>query len=145
MDSRPREAMGSPPSSPPWANLYYALKELDLLPKFDDNLVLYKWFIDDVLGIWLPIDPNTDAERWDEFIAQMNCPIFGLEWVVSSRSMEVEYMDLNITIQDNKIVTSLFEKASNRHLYIPHHSSHPPWTSTGHGARNAVPHPHIVY
>jgi hypothetical protein len=37
-------AMGSPP--PPWANLYYALKELDLLPKFEDNLALYKRFID---------------------------------------------------------------------------------------------------
>jgi hypothetical protein len=56
----------------------------------------------------------------------MNCPVFGLEWVVSSRSMEVDYMDLNIKIQDNKIVTSLFEKASNHHLYIPPHSSHPP-------------------
>jgi hypothetical protein len=35
-------------------------------------------------------------------------------------------MDLNIKIQENKIVTSLFEKASNHHLYIPTHSSHPP-------------------
>jgi hypothetical protein len=106
--------------------LYYALKELDLLSKFEDNLALYKRFIDDVLGIWIPTDPATDAERWEEFIAQMNCPVFGLEWVVSPRSMEVDYMDLNIKIQDNKIVTSLFEKASNHHLYIPTYSSHPP-------------------
>jgi hypothetical protein len=35
-------------------------------------------------------------------------------------------MDLNIKIQDNKIVTSLFEKASNHHLYITPHSSHSP-------------------
>jgi hypothetical protein len=89
-------------------------------------LSLYKRFIDDVLGLWLPTDPATDAERWEEFIAQMNCPIFGLEWVVSPRSMELDYMDLNIKIQDNKIATSLFEKASNHHLYIPPHSSHPP-------------------
>jgi hypothetical protein len=46
---------------PPWANLYYAIKELELLPKFEDNLALYKRFIDDVLGLWLPIDPVTDT------------------------------------------------------------------------------------
>jgi hypothetical protein len=117
-------AMG--PRPPPGASLYYARKELDLLPKFEDNLALYKRFIDDVLGLWLPTDPATDAERWEEFIAQMNCPVFGLEWVVSPRSMEVDYMDLNIKIQDNMIVTSLFEKASSHHLYIPPHSSYPP-------------------
>jgi hypothetical protein len=119
-------AMDSPPPRPPQANLYYALKELDLLPKFEDNLALYTRFIDNVLGLWLPTDPATDAERWEEFIAQMNCPVFGLEWVVSPQSMEVDNMDLNIKIQDNKIVTSLFEKASNHHLYIPPHSSYPP-------------------
>jgi hypothetical protein len=44
--------------------LYYALKELDLLPNFEDNLALYKRFIDDVLGLWLPIDPVIDTARW---------------------------------------------------------------------------------
>jgi hypothetical protein len=43
--------MGPPPAFPLWANLYYALKELDLLPNFEDNLALYKRFIDDVLGL----------------------------------------------------------------------------------------------
>jgi hypothetical protein len=37
---------------PPWANLYYTLKELYLLPKFEDNLSLYKQFIDDVKRRW---------------------------------------------------------------------------------------------
>jgi hypothetical protein len=123
MDPRPRYIDGLPP---PWANLYYALKEVDLLPKFEDNLALYKRFIDEILCLWLPTDPATNAARWEEVISQMNCPVFGLEWIVSPRSMEVDYMDLNIKIQDNKIVTSLFEKASNRHIYIPPHSSHPP-------------------
>jgi hypothetical protein len=89
-------------------------------------LALYKRFNDDVLGLWLPIDPVTDTARWEEFIAQMNCPIFGLEWVVSPRSMEVDYMDLNIKIQENKIVNYLFEKASNHRLYVPPHSFHHP-------------------
>jgi hypothetical protein len=40
-------------------------------------------------------------------------------------------MDLNIKIQENKIVTFLFEKASNHHLCIPPHSSHPPGLLSG--------------
>jgi hypothetical protein len=113
-------------NDPPWANLYYALKELDLLTKFEDNFDLYKLFVYDVLGIWLPTDPITDRVRWEEFITQMNCPVFGLEWIVSPRAMEVDYMDLDIKIQENKIVTSIFENTSNHHLYIPPQSSHPP-------------------
>jgi hypothetical protein len=93
---------------------------LELLPKFEDNLSLYKRSIDDVLGLWLPIDPVTDATRWEEFIAQMNCPVFGLKWIVSHRSMEVDYLDLNIKIQNNKIMTYLFEK-----LPITIYTSHP--------------------
>jgi hypothetical protein len=74
---------------PPWANLYYTLKELDLLTKFEDNLSLYTRFIDNVIGLWLPTDPVTDTARWEESITEMNCPVFGLEWIVSPQSMEL--------------------------------------------------------
>jgi hypothetical protein len=43
-------AMGTPPA-PPWATLYYVLHENDFLPRFEDNLPLYRRFIDDVFGI----------------------------------------------------------------------------------------------
>jgi hypothetical protein len=45
-------AMGTPPG-PLWATIFFALKEMGLLPKWSTFLHFYKWFIDDVLGVWL--------------------------------------------------------------------------------------------
>ena len=46
-------AMGTPPA-PPYATIFYALHENDMLPRWSERVVFYKRFIDDVLGIWLP-------------------------------------------------------------------------------------------
>jgi hypothetical protein len=40
-------------------------------------------------------------------------------------------MDLTLTIQGNSIVSTLFEKQTNLHLYIPPHLAHPPGNLTG--------------
>ena len=60
-------AMGTPPA-PPYANLFYAIYEVVFLALFKDNLILYKRFIDDVVGIWL----DNNAEKWNEFKQTMN-------------------------------------------------------------------------
>lgn len=128
-------AMGTPPA-PPWANLYYSICEEQFLSRFDQNLVLYKRFIDDVLGIW---KPSTDDD-WTSFQLAMNDESFGLRWIVSTRSSKVDFMDLTLTLQDDKIVTTLFEKPSNHHLYIPPNSCHPPGLLRGmvHGMLNRI-------
>jgi hypothetical protein len=56
----------------------------------------------------------------------MNNMNFELEWIVSSPSQSVDYMDLSLSIQNARITTTLYEKPSNHHLYIPPHSCHPP-------------------
>jgi hypothetical protein len=121
--------MGVPPA-PPFANLYYALlKEMpDLLVHFQANLLFYRRFIDDVLGIWISDLSKTYEEnetQWLEFKSRMQVRD-GLEWVVSDRSEQVDFMDLTISIVGDSIKTTLFEKESSLHLYIPPHSAHPP-------------------
>lgn len=118
-------SMGAPPA-PPWANLYYSICEERFLPRFSENLMDYSRFIDDVLGIWMITDAATNDATWNDFCQAMNDTEFSLEWIVSPLSQKVDYMDLTITIQGDKLVTTLFEKASNFHLYIPPHSCHPP-------------------
>jgi hypothetical protein len=118
-------AMGCPPA-PPWANTFYALCESIFLPQFQDNLALYQRFIDDVLGLWLIIDPATNDATWTAFCAAMNNMNFELEWIVSPPSQSVDYMDLSLSIKNARITTTLYEKPSNHHLYIPPHSCHPP-------------------
>jgi hypothetical protein len=117
--------MGCPPA-PPWANTFYALCESIFLPQFQDNLTIYQRFIDDVLGLWLIINPATNDTTWTAFCAAMNNMNFELEWIVSPPSQSVDYMGLSLNIQNARITTALYEKPSNHHLYIPPHSCHPP-------------------
>ena len=123
-------AMGTPPA-PPYANLYYAIHEESFLDDFQENLGTYKRFIDDVFGIWLPYaDPDEDNRRWTEFKQTMNS-YHGMQWEFSERVLSVDYMDLTISIRDNHIHTTIYEKALNLYLYIPPHSAHPPGVLNG--------------
>jgi hypothetical protein len=110
----------------PWANIFYALCKRTFLPQFQDNLLFNKRFIHDVLGVWQITDPATNDATWAFFCNAMNDPLYSLEWIVSPQSHQVEFMDLTITLQDGKILTTLYEKPSSFHLYIPPHSCHPP-------------------
>lgn len=118
-------AMGTPPA-PPYATLYYSVYEDSFLPEYQDSLLIYKRFIDDVIGIWL-CDPNHEANeiRWQMFKDSMNSGR-GLQWEFSELSKQVDFMDLSISIHGNRIRTTLFEKPLNLYLYIPPHSAHPP-------------------
>ena len=118
-------AMGTPPA-PPYATIYYGLHESNFLPKQRPQVILYKRFIDDVFGIWLPHpDPQKNERLWNDFTKTMN-NYPGLTWEFNPPSDTVDFMDLTITIKNGKISTSLFEKPLNLHLYIPPHSAHPP-------------------
>ena len=119
-------AMGTPPA-PPWATLYFALCEEETVPRFHGNLLLYRRFIDDILGIWLPdADATTNLSQWTDFKAAINSPTYKLVWDFSQLCQSIDFMDLHLTIKDNRIHTTLYEKPTNLHLYIPPSSCHPP-------------------
>lgn len=123
-------AMGTPPA-PPYATLYYAILENTFVNKFP-NLLFYRRYIDDVIGIWDDTDPPSDNLSWPAFKSVMNSPEFKLEWEHTSLSTSVDFMDLTITINaDCKLSVTLYNKPSNMHLYIPPHSAHPPGLLSG--------------
>ena len=121
-------AMGTPPA-PPYATLYYAIHETIFLEEFKANLLFYRRFIDDIIGIWVVVDEQTDAQTWICFKNRLNN--FGLVRETNDRSSSVVYMDLTIKLANQKLSTSLYEKALNLYLYIPPHSAHPPGVLTG--------------
>jgi hypothetical protein len=43
----------------------------EILPEFQPNLIYYKRFIDDILGIWLPT-PNENEDNWEHFKTKLN-------------------------------------------------------------------------
>ena len=114
-------AMGAPPA-PPWANIFMAISENQFLPH-QPNLIFYRRFIDDVIGIWRD---DGDNNKWDYFKSKLNNPFFELEWEISEKTKSCIYMDLSIQIEGNTVSTTLYEKPNNLHLFIPFKSCHPP-------------------
>lgn len=124
-------AMGVPPA-PPYANIFEGLHEIDFLPLWKARLPLYKRFLDDVIGLWLPSsdDPSNDDAEWANFQAVVNSKC--LTWVFTERGMSVDFMDLTVTIAGDAFHTTLYEKPMALYLYIPPHSAHPPGVRNGH-------------
>jgi hypothetical protein len=89
------------------------------------ELRFYRRYIDDVIGIWVPLDPVNDDNRWKQYQNDVNN--FGkLKWEISERTMSVNYLDLNIQLNnDGSITTDLYEKQHNLYLYLPANSNHP--------------------
>ena len=123
-------AMGTPPA-PPYATLFYAIHEEAIISEFGPRLLLFKRFIDDIIGIWLPLEnERDDSIRWTDFKTRLS-EYHGLEWETSERTSSVIFMDLTLTILDHRITSSLYSKPLNLYLYIPPQSAHPPGVLNG--------------
>ncbi|KAL7493317.1 hypothetical protein ACHAWT_002399 [Skeletonema menzelii] len=123
-------AMGINPA-PPLATIFFALHEDFIFNKWKQCILLNRRFIDDGLAFWIHQQPfERDEECWKRFQEDIN-NYHGLEWTFTPRAQSVDFMDMTIHIQNNRIVTDLFEKKMALYLYIPPHSAHPPGVLTG--------------
>lgn len=115
-------AMGSP-AAPMYATLYFAIYELRLLPEFQEHLPLYGRYIDDVLGVWIPVpsSPLTFETLKQKFNMYGN-----LTWCFTPLTTSVTFLDIALAIQNDKIIMKPYEKLLNLYLYIPPRSAHPP-------------------
>jgi len=117
-------AMGTPPA-PPYATLYFAIHEMNVLPKHP-NLLFYRRLIDDGFGVW----KGNAKEEFTKFQSDINN--YGkLTWEFSPLQESVNFLDLTITVDTSSPPTyrldfCLYEKAMNLYLYLPPHSAHPP-------------------
>jgi len=127
-------AMGTPPAVP-WAQIYFWTYEEEFLPEFD-CIFFYKRFIDDIFGIYIPSNNST----FEEFKTHLNTCGSELSWKTTELCDEVNFLDMTIKIKDNKLITTLYEKPRNHHLYIPPTSCHPPGLLNGmiHGNINRI-------
>lgn len=123
-------AMGMAPA-PSIANLFVAIYEAIHIISFPtSSLPFIRRFIDDGFGIWLRNNNTTqDTILWESFQQLVNS--MGLTWEFSPRSNSVVFMDLNITLHEGRLLTSLYSKPMALHLYIPPSSCHTPGLTTG--------------
>ena len=106
-----------------WATLYFAYHEVHtLIPRHGKHLLYFRRFIDDICGVWIG-NATTD---WKAFQDDVNN--FGiLTWdiVDVTPSLTIDFLDLTLTIENNRIVTKTFQKVMSLHLYLPSASAHP--------------------
>eukprot|EP00957_Ditylum_brightwellii_P059701 4532653-Ditylum_brightwellii.AAC.1 len=117
--------MGTPPA-PDYAQTTFGKHEVLMLARFITSLLLYKRYINDICGVWVPkTDTAREDMQWRAFKTLLNM-WFGLEWEVIESNTSVDFVDLAISIKNGKIQTTLFEKSLNIYLHIPPHSAHTP-------------------
>jgi hypothetical protein len=115
-------AMGTPVACS-YATLTFGdYENTTLLPMFKDNLLFYRRYIDDILGIWLPSSNN--KHTWNKFKEKLNN--WGkLKWSLEDPSKQVHFLDLTINLTESSINFSTYQKPLNLYLYIPPLSAHP--------------------
>ena len=89
-----------------WATIYFAVHEnQSILPTYGSHLPVYKRFVDDIFGIRFPSANQPNA--WDNFKNKTNN--FGiLKWEFEEPASSVNFLDLTISIENNKIVTKTY-------------------------------------
>jgi hypothetical protein len=105
-----------------YATLHWGyIKRKLIIPKWKNNLLLLRRFINDKFGIWVGT-----PEDFNNFIVNINS-YSQLQWETNGLSKVTNFLDLTISINANGTINiKTYQKPTNLHLYIPPTSAHPP-------------------
>jgi hypothetical protein len=116
-------AMGTPAACNYATITFGHYENSTLLPAFKDNIIYYRRYIDDIITIWQP-PTHDNATIWADFVRQLNG--WGtLQWTIEKPSSSTTFLDLQISIINQRIHFSTFQKPLNLYLYLPPLSAHP--------------------
>ena len=104
-----------------YGNLFVGYVEEQIFNQFDGpKPELFGRYIDDCLGA-----TSCTKEELEQFIGFVNSfhPALKFTWEISETS--VTFLDINISVQDNKLATSVHYKPTDLHSYLLYSSSHP--------------------
>ena len=110
-----------------WAIIYYYWHEKHvLIAKWSKKMPLLKRFVDDIFAIIkVGGQDGMTADEWKIFKNDINS--FGiLEWDIDEPSKQVDFLDLTLWIDGDKILTKTYQKPINLYQYITPTSAHPP-------------------
>jgi len=100
-------AMGGPPA-PEYATLYFAIRELEIIPLFPE-ILYYTRYIDDGFSVWQDSKDSNPSERLLQFKNHMNTfgtdhPFFmehtehqPLQWTFEDPCSDAVFLDLRVT------------------------------------------------
>jgi hypothetical protein len=83
-----------------------------ILANFQSNLLYYRRYIDDILGIWIPPPPCNNDNSFESFKMKLNS--WGsLKWVVQEPSTKAQFLDLDIALENSTIKVETYQKQMN--------------------------------
>ena len=106
--------------APSYANVFMGGLETRLFEQAPVKPVFWRRFIDDVFFIW------TDREEsLKEFLALMNSFHDTIKFTFSWSDSQVNFLDVNVMLNNGVLATDLFCKPTDKHQYLFHTSCHP--------------------
>ena len=102
--------------------------EKQLLTQCQKKPALYLRFVDDIFGIW---EGNEEELKQFQETANKIHPRIQVELTYSKT--QIEFLDVLVKIREGNIDTTIFEKPTDRHMYLHNRSDHPRTT------KNAIP------
>jgi hypothetical protein len=114
-------AMGTA-CAPAVANIYCAKHEEDLRSEVRNTnhpgWIYYGRYVDDIFAIFKGTKEELEAQlKW------WVIPPLHISWEMSQQSLS--FLDVRLYIENGRLVTTLFEKGLNQHMYVPFSSAHP--------------------
>ena len=101
-----------------YSYLYVGLLEMtSLLVNFKEYLLFFHCFFDNGLGVWNCLQPRSEI-KFQEFMSWLNN--WGkLKLTNTGFVNSLQFLDLTISIKDDKLHFKTFQKEHNLYLYIP--------------------------
>ena len=113
-------AMGTK-MGPSYANLFVGYVEEQIFKQYNGpKPELFGRYIDDCLGA--TSCTNDELEQFIQFVDSFH-PALKFTWEVSDTV--ITFLDIKISIQENKLTTSVHYKPTDSHSYLSYSSSHP--------------------
>uniref|UniRef100_A0A803K0M0 Reverse transcriptase domain-containing protein n=1 Tax=Xenopus tropicalis TaxID=8364 RepID=A0A803K0M0_XENTR len=113
-------AMGAS-MAPAYANLFmHQFENKYILPKYGHKMLLYKRFIDDICIFWVG-----DEVEFLTMVQELNLCSDEIKFTASC-GREVQFLDLQLTTNDNRIDFALYRKITDRNSLLHATSAHAP-------------------
>ena len=109
--------------APPYACIYMDGVEQEFLKTQELQPLLWLRFIDDVFFIW-----THGKEELKKFMENFNNFTPNLRFTYEYSEESISFLDLIITVSEQKLKTTLHIKSTDRHQYLHYASSHPEHT-----------------
>ena len=90
---------------------------------FSRHPIAYLRFVDDIWGLW-----THGAEALEEFFNVESQIHQRIQLELQYATDKIKFLDV-LTIRDGSLITDLFTKPSDKHLYLHRDSSHPESTT----------------